>query len=71
MSNALEHPDAITDYYAFKQIAKGGRQEQQTEAMNAYYDVVDSRGSKEEAEQAYKNVHKKYSDGKYESTGVP
>lgn len=56
------HPDTHLQIKAVKEIKIGGRQAVQTEAMNAYYDVIDATGDKVKAEEAYKEVHKKYSN---------
>lgn len=58
------HPDTHMQIRAVKEITKGGRQVIQTEAMNAYYDVIDATGDKGKAEEAYKEVHKKYNQWK-------
>lgn len=58
------HPDTHLQHQAVKQITTGGRQEQQTAAMNAYFDVIDATGDKGKAEMAYWEIHKKYNDGK-------
>lgn len=62
--NLPEHPDARLQITAVKSITTGGRQEQQTEAHNAYFDVYEATGDKGKAERAYWEIHKKYSDGK-------
>lgn len=58
------HPDTHLQITSVKQITTGGRQAQQTEAMNAYYDTFKATGDKGKAERAYWEIHKKYSDGK-------
>lgn len=55
------HPDTHLQIKAVNEMKTGGRQAIQTEAMSAYYDVIEATGDKGKAEEAYKEVHKKYS----------
>lgn len=62
--NIEPHPDHYLQQTAVKSITSGGKQAQQTEAHNAYFDVFEATGDKGKAEEAYWEIHKKYSDGK-------
>lgn len=59
----LEHPDAITDWQAFKEIKRGGRQAADTAAMEAYWLALESGKSKEEAERIFSQTYKMVLNG--------
>lgn len=52
------HPDATTDWQAFKAIKRGSMQAADTAAMEAMFDALDAGVGKEEANEIFNNTYK-------------
>ena len=64
-----DHPDALTDYIALKQIHRGSKQAIEDKAIEAYHKALDEGRGKEEAENEYfKHFNKNH--GQQEHTSV-
>jgi hypothetical protein len=48
-----QHPDALHDYIALKQIRRGSKQAIEDAAIEAYHKALDEGRGKEEAEKEY------------------
>lgn len=55
----LPHPDAFTDWQAFKELKCGGRQAAEDVAMEAMWQALEQGRSKEEAEKVFNDTYKK------------
>lgn len=54
LANATtQHPDALADYIALKQIRRGSQQAIEDAAIEAYHKALDEGRGKEEAEKEY------------------
>jgi hypothetical protein len=58
------HPDALSDYHAFKAIKRGSKQAADDRAMEAMWQALEAGASKEEVEKVFFDTYKNVKDGK-------
>lgn len=57
------HPDTLTDWQAFKELKRGGRQAADDQAMAAMWQALESGRSREEANKVFNDTYKKVIHG--------
>lgn len=53
MTYSIDHPDALADYIALKEIRRGSKQAFEDKAIAAYHKALDEGRGKEDAEKEY------------------